>query len=479
MWGGRTEEWTEWTEWREQQWDRRASRSLGRHQEEAVEGGVAPACYEQGTRSPERLMERVRLQRERMAGPVNMAPDRPMVNMAPDNLLEELAEVVEAHAEWRQRKAEEMASAVPMEIEGTVVVDGVEGQPAATAMVHQIWEAPMVRAQDATLGGELQPEVQLLKPVEERWKRLEEEEEMAEGEARRGAEAEEGQPTLKPRGPAPGRARRLSEGQRRGNSKQRKKEGQKKGGSKRCRAPVRSKWYLPGFSLHPGSAVLVEGNYSVEVVQTQVVHSGEAGKEVWLGVKLRRSGGEVMGLMQCGVLQRKAAGSADWQSRLRGKTKEGWNTEQVRWEGGKEAAEAAGQSIRGAVVGWYLPVQIVEEKGLSSAGVKVVVQMKRVAVGRTPGGFEQAVGIRTRREWCRHSMSREKLLGISGQMVQAEGVTEALVGGQEVWEEWTGQRVEGTGWRRKAKGQLRAMEKAVERMMGTRCRDRDMVFEKG
>ena len=165
------------------------------HQEEAVEGGVVVWHQHATNRAPERLMERVRLQRERMAGPVNMAPDRPMVNMAPDSLLEELAGMVEEHAEWRQRKAEEMASVVPMGIEGTVVVDGVEGQPAATAMVHQIWEAPMVRAQDATLGGELQPEVQLLKPVEERWKRLEEEEAMAEAEARRGAEAEEGQPT--------------------------------------------------------------------------------------------------------------------------------------------------------------------------------------------------------------------------------------------------------------------------------------------
>ena len=64
--------------------------------------------------------------------------------------------------------------------------------------------------------------------------------------------------------------------------KQRRKEGQQRGGSKRCRALVRSKWYLPGFSLHPGSTVLVEGNYSVEVVQTQVVHSGEAGEEGWL-----------------------------------------------------------------------------------------------------------------------------------------------------------------------------------------------------
>ena len=77
-----------------------------------------------------------------------------------------------------------------------------------------------------------------------------------------------------------------------------------------------------------------------------------------------------------------------------------------------------------------------------------MVQMKRVAVGRTPGGFEQAVGIRTRRERCRHNMSREKLVGISGQMAQTEGVPEALVEGQEVWGEWTGQRVGDTDWRR-------------------------------
>ena len=40
--------------------------------------------------------------------------------------------------------------------------------------------------------------------------------------------------------------------------------------------------------------------------------------------------------------------------------------------------------------------------------------------------------------------------------------------GQEVWEEWTGHSVEDTDWRilRKAKEQLRAMEKAVERMGG-------------
>ena len=65
-------------------------------------------------------------------------------------------------------------------------------------------------------------------------------------------------------------------------------------------------------------------------------------------------------------------------------------------------------------MGWYLPVQVVKEKVLSGAGVKVVVQMKRVAVGRAPGGSKQAVGIRTRREWCRHSISREEVLGPLG-----------------------------------------------------------------
>ena len=41
--------------------------------------------------------------------------------------------------------------------------------------------------------------------------------------------------------------------------------------------------------------------------------------------------------------------------------------------------------------------------------------------------------------------------------------------------------MEDTDWRRKAKEQLqlRAMEKAVERMGGARCRDRDNVYEKG
>ena len=130
----------------------------------------------------------------------------------------------------------------------------------------------MVRAQDTALGGGLQPGVQLLGAVEAPWRRCEEEE--AEAEAGSGAEAEEGQPTLKPRGPAPGGTRRRSAGQQGEGGKQRRKEEQQKGETKRCRTPTRSKWYLPGFSTSLGSAVLVLGNYNVGVVQTQVVHKG-------------------------------------------------------------------------------------------------------------------------------------------------------------------------------------------------------------
>ena len=65
--------------------------------------------------------------------------------------------------------------------------------------------------------------------------------------------------------------------------------------------------------------------------------------------------------------------------------------------------------------------------------------MRRVAVGKEAGGFEQAVGIRSRKEWYRHKMSRKQLVGISGQRVQTDGGSEVLVEGQEVWEEYTGQ----------------------------------------
>ena len=43
-----------------------------------------------------------------------------------------------------------------------------------------------------------------------------------------------------------------------------------------------------------------------------------------------------------------------------------------------------------------MPVQAVDEEQMDRGGVRVVVVMGRVAVGRTAGGFDQAVGVRGR-----------------------------------------------------------------------------------
>ena len=115
---------------------------------------------------------------------------------------------------------------------------------------------------------------------------------------------------------------------------------------------------------------------------------------------------------------------------------------------------------------------------MSRNGVRVVVMMKRVAVGKAAGGFEQAVGIRSRKEWYRHKMSRKELVGISGQRVQADGDTEVLMEGQEVWEDWTGQTAEDTEWRGKDKGQWRAIEQASVRRDWTKDMERDKVYDR-
>ena len=74
-----------------------------------------------------------------------------------------------------------------------------------------------------------------------------------------------------------------------------------------------------------------------------------------------------------------------------------------------ESSAVTGHGLRGAVVGWYLPIamQVVDEGKMNRSGVRVVVMMRRVAVGRSAGGFEQAVGIRSRQEWYRYKMSRK------------------------------------------------------------------------
>ena len=96
-------------------------------------------------------------------------------------------------------------------------------------------------------------------------------------------------------------------------------------------------------------------------------------------------------------------------------------------------------------------------------GVRVVVMTKRVAVGRTAGGTDQAVVIRCRQEWHRHRMNKKQLVDIIGQNVQADGGRELLVVGQEVWEKWTGRTAEETAWRKQAKRRWREMEQASVR----------------
>ena len=99
--------------------------------------------------------------------------------------------------------------------------------------------------------------------------------------------------------------------------------------------------------------------------------------------------------------------------------------------------------------------------------------------GRSAGAYAQAVGVRSRKEWCNQAMNRKVLVGITGRLVHADEQEEVLVMGGEVWEEGTGQTVEGTDWRKGAKDEWAAKERAV--LLGTQLRsvDRDQVYDKG
>ena len=56
-------------------------------------------------------------------------------------------------------------------------------------------------------------------------------------------------------------------------------------------------------------------------------------------------------------------------------------------------AVVVGGIKKGEVVGWYLLVRVVSEKALTRAGVRVMVQMRRVAVGRSAGAYAHALGL--------------------------------------------------------------------------------------
>ena len=295
---------------------------------------------------------------------------------------------------------------------------------------------------------------------------------------RRKVQREEG--SLYPGGPAPKRMRSTwvyGQGGR-GRKWEARSRG-RRGAGRRDRG--NAKWSMPGFRVDPGGAVMVGGSYTVRAVQAQVSLRGAAGRETWLGVDLHRAGGrgKVTGWMKSSELQRRAAGNADWPGRLRGKAREGWNVEECRWSDNGSPA-VSGHGLRGAVVGWYLPVMVVDEEEMKKVGGgRVRVRMKKVAVGRTAGGFEQAVGIRCRQVWHIHKMSRGQLVEVIGQRVQADGSSGVLVEGQEVWEEWTGQAVEDTEWRKEAKGQWRAREQAARRWEWAKDKERDKVYDRG
>ena len=172
-------------------------------------------------------------------------------------------------------------------------------------------------------------------------------------------------------------------------------------------------------------------------------------------------------------------GNNRWLDRLRGKGKEGWVVQSHRWETTSGEAAAVGGIRKGEVVGWYLPVRVVSEKALTRAGVRVMVQMRRVAVGRSAGAYAHAVEIRSREEWYTQAMDRKRLVGIIGSLSHADGQEEVLVVGDEVWEEWSGSAVEGTDWWKGAKDEWAARERAVIRRIQLRDVDRDQVYDRG
>ena len=111
--------------------------------------------------------------------------------------------------------------------------------------------------------------------------------------------------------------------------------------------------------------------------------------------------------------------------------------------------------------------------------MRVVIQMRRFSVGRSAGAYAQAVRVKRRTEWCIQAINRKVLVVITGKLVHADGQEEVLVLGGEVWEEWTGQTTEGTNWRKGAKDEWTAKERAALRGTQLRSVDIDHVYDKG
>ena len=163
----------------------------------------------------------------------------------------------------------------------------------------------------------------------------------------------------------------------------------KQGGAGRWRrSDAVGKWHMEGFREDPESDILVQGDYAVGTVRVQEQEEGLPAEEGWLGVRLKKEGVDVLGWMQAGELREKVVGRERWVRRLRGKGDEGWDTAGCRWasksgslQADREVGKDRGSGKVGGVVGWYLPVQVMEEK-FSKAGVRVCMQMRRVAFGK-------------------------------------------------------------------------------------------------
>ena len=84
--------------------------------------------------------------------------------------------------------------------------------------------------------------------------------------------------------------------------------------------------------------------------------------------------------MHSGELQRRVASNGDWMARLRGRSKGGWSVEEHN-SVCNEGPTVTGHGLRGAVVGWCLPVQVVDGGRLDKNGGRVVV-MRRSGSGQ-------------------------------------------------------------------------------------------------
>ena len=250
-------------------------------------------------------------------------------------------------------------------------------QPKKIVVRHSAWEADRLRACNEVLGGVLQPEVDMMEEMVRL--AISSEEEQSE---------EEACTALKPGGSRLPAARdKRGRGSKMGAGVRSKRV--KQGGAGRWRrSDAVGKWHMEGFREDPESDILVQGDYAVGTVRVQEQEEGLPAEEGWLGVRLKKEGVDVLGWMQAGELREKVAGRERWVRRLRGKGDEGWDTAGCRWasksgslQADREVGKDRGSGKVGGVVGWYLPVQVMEEK-FSKAGVRVCMQMRRVAFGK-------------------------------------------------------------------------------------------------